>query len=188
MDRGVWRATVHGVTKSRAGQRTKILHTVWYGIQFFKKRCQIEKDSESGVMPGEKAQEEPGGDPQEGPHMRGLGTGQGAPRALLLPQSKTVPVPVLYLSRLSTGSLAVDAPKCLTQKSDSHLPPAKSSNGPGAVRSLWSDQRSDIRGRKKVRKQGIKKEESPFREEWHWLLQQVQNQGVCPWQPPSIPF
>ena len=42
------------------------------------------------MLPGEKAQET-GGDPQEGTHTRGLGTGQGAPRASLLSQSETIP-------------------------------------------------------------------------------------------------
>ena len=46
---------------------------MWYGIQYnFKKKCQVEKDSESGVLPGGKAQET-GGDPQEGTHTRDLG-------------------------------------------------------------------------------------------------------------------
>ena len=64
-----------------------VLSTIQYN---FKKKCQVEKDSESGVLPGGKAQET-GGDPQEGTHTRDLGTGQGAPRASLLSQSETVP-------------------------------------------------------------------------------------------------
>ena len=119
----------------RSGNQDPASCVVWHTVQLKKKVSSRKRFRVRGAArwKGTGDRRGPaGGDSHEGPGDRaGCSTGITA-----LPVRDYTWVPVLYLSRLFKGSLAVDAPKCLTQKSNSHLPPAKSSNGPGAAQSL----------------------------------------------------